>query len=140
MTPLRRATFHPKRNGAEEVVQPHRCAKPRHEKRPRHVPSPLARGPVNAKPKRQNGKVQRWVVVVHVGDARHGEEGQVVQEPAEHGVQARVVEVVDFGGREICVAALPAHDVKGQGEEEEDERREAGPVDERVAEEEVFND
>ena len=78
--------------------------------------------------------------MVNVGDTSHGDEGQVVQEPAEHGVDARVVEVVDLGPSELVVAALSADRVPSDHDEEEADREGRAPVDERVAEQEVLDD
>lgn len=51
--------------------------------------------------------------MVDVGDAGHGDEGQVVQEPADQGVETGVVEVVEFELGQVAVAALPADEVVG---------------------------
>lgn len=78
--------------------------------------------------------------MVDVGHAAHGQEGEVVQQPAQNGVSACVVELLEFVVGEIVVAALPADGVEGGHGAEVEERGEAGPVDEGVAEEEVFDD
>ena len=78
--------------------------------------------------------------MVDVSDTGHGDERQVVQEPAEDGVDAGVVELVDLRPGELLVAALPADGVPGEHAEEEDDGEGRAPVDERVAEEEVLDD
>jgi hypothetical protein len=50
------------------------------------------------------------------------------------------VDVVDVGGLELVVAALPADEVPEAEEAEDAERGGRGPVDEGVAEEEVLDD
>lgn len=75
-----------------------------------------------------------------VGDARHSDEGEVVQDPADDGVEAGVVEAVELVRGEVVVATLEADEVvSGQGgEKQEGEGR--GPVDEGITQEEVFDD
>ncbi len=71
--------------------------------------------------------------MVDVSDAGHGDKGQVVQEPADDGVDAGVVDLVNFEGAQVDVAALEADEVEGEEEGEEDEGKGGGPVDEGVA-------
>lgn len=44
----------------------------------------------------QDSKVQSGVVVVYVGDTRHGNEGDVVEDPADYGIDTRVVDVINI--------------------------------------------
>lgn len=95
--------------------------------------------PVEAEAHAENGKVESGVVVVDVGDTGHGDEGEVVQEPADDGVDAGVVNVVNVVLAELVVAALPADGVPCDDQSEQSERGGAAPVHERVAEEEVLD-
>lgn len=67
--------------------------------------------PVDAEPSGEDGKVQGRVVVVDVGHTGHGDEGCVVQDPADDGVDAGVVDEVDVRLAEFVVATLPADEV-----------------------------
>lgn len=78
--------------------------------------------------------------MVHVGYARHRDEGEVMQEPAHRRVQTGVIDVVHVGEAEFIVAALPADEVPDEDHAEDAEAGGAAPVDEGVAEEEVFDD
>lgn len=78
--------------------------------------------------------------MVDVGDTGHGDEGEVVKGPADGGVDAGVVDVIDIGLLEIVVAALPAKQVPDDQEAENTEGGGRAPVHERVAEEEVLDD
>lgn len=77
--------------------------------------------------------------MVNVGDTRHGDEGEVMQGPADGRVQSGVVNVVDFSGLEVVETALPPEKVPDYEETDGAERRGRAPVDERVAEQEVFD-
>lgn len=91
------------------------------------------RDPVEDEAHGQDGEVEGGVVVMDVGDAGHGDEGQVVQDPANDGVDAGVVDLVDVGEGEFGVAALPADEVPGYDDAEGGEGEGAAPVHERVA-------
>lgn len=73
-------------------------------------------------------------------DSGHGDKRQVVQKPADDGVDAGVVEVVDIALGEVVVAALPAYAVPDDHQTEDGEGCGTAPVDEGVAEEEVLDD
>lgn len=77
---------------------------------------------------------------MHVRDAGHGDKREVVQDPADDGVEASVVDLIDFRGLEFFITALPAHEVPAGEEAEDDQGQGAAPVNEGVAEEEVFDD
>jgi hypothetical protein len=133
-------TLHTEAESAEEPEHGKDSDVKDSEDRPLNALAKIASVPVEAEARAQDGEVESRVVVVNVGDTGHGDEGQVVQEPAEHGVDAGVVEVVDLGPGELVVAALPADRVPGDHAEEEDDREGRAPVDERVAEQEVLDD
>lgn len=107
--------------------------------RPLRGPRQLLRQPIDAEAKRQDGEVQRGIVVVDICHARHDHKGEVVQEPSRERVQARVVDVVNVRVAELLVAALPADHVPDDDEGEDAQGCGAAPVDERVAEEEVLD-
>jgi len=140
MRPLLVATLHTKAESAEEPEHADDSNIQHSENAPLHALAEVAGVPVQAEARAEDGEVERGVVVVDVSDTRHGDEGQVVQEPAEDGVDAGVVELVDLRPGELLVAALPADGIPGEHAEEEDDREGRAPVDERVAEEEVLDD
>jgi hypothetical protein len=140
VTPLPVVPLHTKAESAEEPEHGKDSNVKNSEDRPLHALAEIAGVPVEAEARAEDSEVQGRVVVVDVSDAGHGNEGQVVQEPAEHGVDARVVEVVDLGPGELVVAALPADRVPGDHGEEEDDREGRAPVHERVAEQKVLDD
>ena len=96
--------------------------------------------PVDQEPKAQDRIVESGVVVVNVGDARHDDEREVVEKPAQHGIETRVVDVIDLRLLELDVASLPADQVPANYKTENTERSSAAPVDDRVSKEEVFGD
>jgi hypothetical protein len=67
--------------------------------------------PISTEAGREDSKVQSRVVVVNVGNTTHGNERSVVQEPANDGVEPRVVDLVDVRRLEVFVATLPADKV-----------------------------
>lgn len=78
--------------------------------------------------------------MVDVRDTAHDDEGQVVQKPADDGVDTGVVDLIDVGLLELVETALPADCVPANEEGEESERGSAAPVYSWVAEEEVLYD
>ena len=100
----------------------------------------LARAPVDAEASGKDGEVQSRVVVVDVGDTAHGDEWKIVQEPSDDGVEAGVVDLVNVGGLEVFVAALPTDEVPDYHEGEDTERGGGAPVDDWVTKEEVLDD
>ena len=140
MPPLLIRALHPKANSPEEPKQANNNRIQHREDTPLQTLMQVPRVPVQTKATRQNSKVQRRIIVMDIRHARHGDEGQIMQEPANDGIQAGVVEVIDLGPGELVVAALPAHRVPGQHQEEEAQREGRAPVYRRVAEEEVLDD
>lgn len=67
--------------------------------------------PIGAETESEDGKVQRRVVVVDIGDSCHGNEWEVVEEPSNDWVNTRVVNLVNLGLVEIDEAALPADEI-----------------------------
>jgi len=120
----------------------------------------LPRGPVDAESTAQNGKVERWVVVVDVGDTSHDcgeklvcdfvfdrrvgrertQERQVVQPPPNDRVDTSVVEEIQLALCHVAVSALPADEVERHHAYEDKQRGCAAPVYDRVTEQEVLDD
>jgi len=78
--------------------------------------------------------------VVHVRNTAHEDEGKVVKEPPNDGVDTGVVDVINVSKREISIATLPADEVEDDEEAEERKRGGTCPIDEGVAKEEVLDD
>ena len=97
------------------------------------------RVPVKTEAAAQYGEVEGRIVVVHVSHTSHGDEWQVMEEPTDHGIDPGVVEMVDLSPGEFVEASLPADGVPCAHAKEEDEGEGGAPVDDRVAEEEVFD-
>lgn len=57
--------------------------------------------------------------MVDIGDTTHEDEGEVVQEPANDGVDTGVVDVVHVVLSQVGVATLPADQVEDEEETEE---------------------
>lgn len=77
--------------------------------------------------------------MVHIGDTTHSHKGKIVQDPADDWVESGVVDLVNFSGLEVVVAALPANQVEGDNKDENSKTGCATPVDCRVSKEEVFD-
>jgi hypothetical protein len=133
MPPLGARADHTKGNRPEQPEQRNNRHVEDRENGPLELLPQAARGPVRAEAGGQDGEVERRIVVVDVGDAGHGDEGQIVQEPADDRVEAGVVDVVDVGLLQLIVAALPPHQVPEHQQPEHAERGRAAPVDGRVA-------
>lgn len=99
----------------------------------------LSCGPINNKAKSDDGKVESRVVMMNVGNSGHGNEGKVVQEPTNDGIDTGIVEVVDIALREFVVAALPANAVPDDHEAENGKGGSGSPVYEGVAKKEVLD-
>ena len=140
MPPLLIRPLHTEADGAEEPEHTNNHRVQHGEDAPLHALVQVPRVPVHTEATAQDGEIERGVVVMNVSHTRHSDEGEVMQEPADDGVDAGVVEVVDLGPGELVVAALPADRVPREHEEEEAEREGRAPVDGRVAEEEVLDD
>lgn len=78
--------------------------------------------------------------MVNIGDTAHGNKWEVVQHPADDGIDAGVVDLVDVGLLQVGVATLPAHGVEDDDKHEDAETGGTTPIDERVTKEEVFYD
>ena len=63
-----------------------------------------------------------------------------MQEPAEHGIAAGVMDMVDLAPLELVVATLPTDQVPGNQDAEDEQAGRTAPVHGRVAEEEVLDD
>lgn len=134
------APLHTKANRPKEPEQPNNSRIKHKVETPLQILPPVPRRPVKREASREDRKVEGRIVVVHVGDTCHDDEGDVVQYPADDGVDAGEVDEVNFGLAEVGVAALPADEVEDEEEAEEGEGGEASPVDKGVAEEEVLDD
>ena len=100
----------------------------------------LPRTEIGTEAGRKDSKVQSRVVVVDICDTAHGDEGKVVQEPTDDGIDPGVVDLVDVGGLEVFVAALPADEVPDYHKSEDTEGSGGAPVDNGVTKEEVLDD
>lgn len=119
MPPLATGPHHAKANRPEQPEKSNDRNIQRAKQHPVDFAVELARRPVHAEARREDRKIQRGIVVMHVRDAAHGNEGRVVQGPANHGIETRVVDLVDVGGRKLRVAALPADEVPEDHEAED---------------------
>lgn len=140
MTVLGVGAGHAKRNGAEEDKDTGDCGVEGHVNGELHILAQASGGPIDAEAHAENGKVEGRIVVVDVRHTGHGNEWQIVQEPADDGVDASVVDVIHVLLGEFFVAALPADCVPDEHKTEDAERGGATPVDDRVAEQEVLYD
>lgn len=100
----------------------------------------LLHEPINQEAKGQDGKIQCRVVVVHVGDTRHNNKGEIVKEPSSHGVKSRVVNLVNIVLVEFSESTLPSQDVPNDDEANNAQRHSRAPVDKWVTKEEVLDD
>lgn len=107
MPPLRMTPDHAKANMPEQHKQPHNDHIQEPIDSPLDFPAESPRRPIDTEARRQDGEIKRGVVVMHVRDTRHGDEGEVVQEPADDRIETRVVDVVDVRRLQLVVAALP---------------------------------
>nr|POE53354.1 hypothetical protein CFP56_28576 [Quercus suber] len=139
MSPLLIRALHAEADRAEQPEEPDdRCVQDG-EDADLDALAEVARVPVDAEAGADDGEVESRVVVMDVSDTRHGDEGKVVEEPADDGVDAGVVDLIDLGPGELVVAPLPADAVPGEHDEEEAECESRAPVNDRVAEQEVFD-
>jgi len=95
--------------------------------------------PVDTEAKGDDGKPQCRIVVVDIGNTTHDDEGQIVQEPANHRINSGVVDVIDVGGLQLLESTLPAKRVPGNKKSKDAKRGRGSPVHNRVAEKEVFD-
>lgn len=95
--------------------------------------------PIDQEREGKDSKVEGREVMVNVCDTSHGNEWEVVEEPADDGVDSRVVNLVDFRRLELHISTLPTNKVPSDDEADTDERGGGRPVDEGVAQEEVFD-
>lgn len=77
--------------------------------------------------------------MVNVGDTRHDDKGKVVQEPADDGVYAGVVNLLNLKVVELLESALPSHNVPRHNKSDKAERGGGDPVHERVTKKEVLD-
>ena len=140
MCPLLIGTFHTEAKRTEEPKHENDHGVENGEYAPLHILVQRASVPVQAEATAQNSEIQRWVVVMHIRDAGHGNEREVMQEPADDGVEAGIVDVVNLCPGEFVVTPLPADRVPEHHGPEEDKGESRSPVDEGVAQEEVFDD
>lgn len=96
--------------------------------------------PVHDESHCQDRKVQCRVVMVNISDARHGNKREIMEEPAYDGIKSGVVDLINLRRFELIVPALPAHEVPCHHRAKNTEGEGAAPIDNRVAEEEVFDD
>lgn len=134
------APLHPKANILEHEEKSNDSNVKREIQAPPQRLAQRSSSPVDAEPSSEDGKVERGVVVVDVGHTGHGDEGGVVQDPTDDGVDAGVVDEVDVGLAEFVVAALPADKVPEDEQAEDAQAGGGAPVDDGVAEEEVLDD
>jgi hypothetical protein len=99
----------------------------------------VAHSPVNEETETENGKVERWVVVVYVSDTSHDNKWQIVEEPSENRVQASVVDLINVGLRELPEASLPSENIPDSNKTHSTQRQGRSPVGEGVAKEEVLD-
>lgn len=123
MPPLCMAALHAEHDRAEKIEKAGGEGVQGGEKRPLDasvLPVEGSRHPIEDEAHGEDGKVQRGVVMMHVRDARHGHEGEVVQKPADHRVQAGIVDLVDFRRLQLLVAALPAYEIPARKQAEDE--------------------
>ena len=94
--PLAAGSDHTEGDGTEEHVQADDDGVQNGEDGPLYLLTELSRGEVEAEAHDDDGEPQRGVVVVHVGDTTHGDEGCVVKGPADDGVDTSVVDLVNL--------------------------------------------
>lgn len=133
-------SHHTPRNGHEENVKPNRRRIQNAVDGELQVLHLTLEHPIGDEAESQDGEVECRVVVMDVSDTSHSHKWHVVQEPSDDGVDTCIVDLVDVGLLELVVAALPAHEVPGDHEAEDAEGGGRAPVDERVAEKEIFDD
>jgi hypothetical protein len=95
---------------------------------------------VEQEPEHQDGEVERGVVVVDVSDTAHGNEREEMEDPADEGVDARVVELVNLILAKVVVTALPPDKVNDHRGHKQSQTCGGSPVDERVTQQEVLDD
>lgn len=78
--------------------------------------------------------------MMDVSDTGHGDEGEIMKEPAYDGIETRVVDLVKFCGFERGITTLPTDKVPKKHEAEDAKGGSATPVHSWVAEEEIFDD
>src|SRR2546421_12504042 len=76
---------------------------------------------------------------MNVGNSSHGDKGDIMQEPADHGIEAGVVDVINVVLLELSVTALPANGIPNNHEAKDDKRSGRCPIDERISKKEGFN-
>ena len=111
MPPLLIIPLHPKHNRPEQHKHTDHKRIKRKINRPLNPaipPRQRSRKPIDHKPHRQDRKVKRRVIMMHIRDPGHGHKRQIVQKPAQHRIAAGVVDMVDIAPLQLLVATLPA--------------------------------
>lgn len=140
MLPLQIRALHAEDESTEQHKQADRDCIQRRIYNSLECRAQLLRRPIDNKSSGQDGEVERRIIMVDVGDASHGDEGEVVEEPADDGVQTRDADMVNVFGRQLVVATLPTNKVPDENQAEDAKRGRAAPVDEWITEEEIFDD
>lgn len=140
MTPLAGRSDHAEADRSEEPVKSDNDGVQNAKDSPLNLPVKPPRGPIRAETHYDDREPQRRVIMMDVGDTTHGDEGDVVQDPSNERVDARVVNLVHVGLLQVVVATLPAHGVEEHNEAEDTQTGSANPVDKWVAEKEVLHD
>ena len=85
MLPLHIITFHAEDDGAEQHKERHRDQVQDTVDRPLGrfiLARQRPREPINHERHGQNGKIQRRIIVMHIGNSSHGHKWEIVQKPA----------------------------------------------------------
>lgn len=77
--------------------------------------------------------------MVDVGDSSHDDERKVMKEPSQNGVKTRVVDLVNIVLGQIIKSSSPSKNVPNSNQADGTQRSRRSPVDERIAEKEVFD-
>jgi hypothetical protein len=139
MPPLTARTHHAEANGTEQPEQTNHDDVQYTKDAPANLLVEFPRHPIHAEACGKNGEVQSRIVVMDVCDTAHSDEWDVMQDPANERIEPRVVDLVDLGLLEFGVATLPANQVPENQKAKDAKRCSASPIDDRIAEEEVFN-
>lgn len=139
MTPLRTGSLHTEADCPEQDEQTNDSRIQNTVDGPVDLLAKWSRDPINAEAGNQDGKPKSGIVVMDVGDTAHSDEGNVVKEPTNDGVDGGVVDVVNVVRFEVAVATLPADCVPCNYEGKDSQAGRATPVDNGVTEEEILD-
>ena len=95
MLPLLGVSFHAKADGPKSPEQASKSNVEHCVCGPLQVFAPISRRPVNTEASGEDCKVERGIVVMDVCNTGHSDKGEVVEEPANHWVDASIVNLVD---------------------------------------------